>query len=101
MLRHYLVALFNDPRDLPVLERDGRVHFEPEARTYAFVNVHDFVDKQLGKAIPYGVYDVGANAGCVTSASASITTPPNLRSTPFVAGSRRWGARDTRHATGS
>ena len=30
------------------------------------VNVHDFVDKQLGKAIPYGVYDVGANAGCVS-----------------------------------
>jgi hypothetical protein len=29
MLRHYLVALFNDPRDLPVLESDGRVHFEP------------------------------------------------------------------------
>ena len=25
------------------------------------VNVHDFVDKELGKAISYGVYDVGAN----------------------------------------
>jgi hypothetical protein len=35
MLRHYLVALFNDPRDLPVLESDGRVHFEPEARACA------------------------------------------------------------------
>ena len=30
------------------------------------VNVHDFIDKELGKAIPYGVYDVGANAGCVS-----------------------------------
>ena len=30
------------------------------------VNVHDFVDKELGKAIPYGVYDIGANAGCVS-----------------------------------
>ena len=30
------------------------------------VNVHDFVDKILGKAIPYGVYDVAANAGCVS-----------------------------------
>lgn len=29
------------------------------------VNVHDFMDKQLGKAIPYGVYDVGANVGWV------------------------------------
>ena len=30
------------------------------------VNVHDFMDKQLGKAIPYGVYDIGADAGWVT-----------------------------------
>ena len=28
--------------------------------------MHDFVDKELGKAIPYGVYDIGANAGCVS-----------------------------------
>ena len=30
------------------------------------VNVHDFIDKNLGKAIPYGVYDTAANAGCVS-----------------------------------
>ena len=30
------------------------------------VNVHDFVDKDFGKAVPYGVYDIGANAGCVS-----------------------------------
>ena len=30
------------------------------------VNVHDFVDPQVGKAIPYGIYDVGRNAGWVT-----------------------------------
>ena len=30
------------------------------------VNVHDFMDKQLGKAIPYGVYDVSADAGWVS-----------------------------------
>lgn len=28
-------------------------------------NVHDFADKQLGKAIPYGVYDVAADTGWV------------------------------------
>ena len=27
------------------------------------VKVHDFEDKELGKVVPYGVYDVGANAG--------------------------------------
>jgi hypothetical protein len=30
------------------------------------VKVHDFVDKELGKANPYGVYDIGANAGWVS-----------------------------------
>ena len=29
------------------------------------VNVHDFIDKQLGKAVPYEVYNVGADAGWV------------------------------------
>jgi transposase len=30
------------------------------------VRVHDFMDKRLGKAIPYGVYDLAANAGWVS-----------------------------------
>jgi hypothetical protein len=30
------------------------------------VLVHDFMDKELGKAIPYGVYDVTANQGWVS-----------------------------------
>jgi len=30
------------------------------------VRVHDFVDKKLGKAIPYGVYDLAQNAGWVS-----------------------------------
>ena len=29
------------------------------------VKVHDFPDKELGKAIPFGVYDIGANQGFV------------------------------------
>jgi transposase len=29
-------------------------------------NVHDFMDKELGKAIPYGVYDVTSNTGWVS-----------------------------------
>jgi hypothetical protein len=30
------------------------------------VNVHDFPDPELGKAIPYGIYDVAANTGWVS-----------------------------------
>jgi Rhodopirellula transposase DDE domain len=40
--------------------REWRPSGEPEQ-----VNIHDFPDPQLGKAIPYGVYDVGANCGWV------------------------------------
>jgi hypothetical protein len=30
------------------------------------VRVHDFIDRELGKAIPYGVYDIANNAGWVS-----------------------------------
>lgn len=29
------------------------------------VNVHDFADPHLGKAVPYGIYDVAANTGWI------------------------------------
>src|SRR6202048_4669316 len=37
------------------------------------VKVHDFEDKELGKVVPYGVYDVGANAGWVSVGITSDT----------------------------
>ena len=41
--------------------REWRPKGEPEE-----VKVHDFVDKKLGKAIPYGVYDLSENNGWVS-----------------------------------
>jgi len=73
--------------------QEWRPQGEPEP-----VRVHDFLDKQLGKAIPYGVYDVTNNQGWVNvgidhdtatkvgSMWGSITTRPI-----FAAASiRRW-----------
>ena len=37
------------------------------------MNVHDFEDKRLGKVVPYGVYDVTANAGFVSVGITSDT----------------------------
>ena len=37
------------------------------------MKVHDFEDKELGKVVPYGVYDVGANAGWVSVGITSDT----------------------------
>ena len=39
------------------------------------VNVHDFPDPELGKAIPYGVYDVTDNSGWVSAGVTHDTAP--------------------------
>jgi len=48
------------------------------------VKVHDFEDKELGKVVPYGVYDLGANAGWVSVGITSDTAQF------AVASIRRW-----------
>jgi hypothetical protein len=45
--------------------KNGGREWRPEGEPVE-VNVHDFPDKQLGKAVPYGVYDVAANTGWVS-----------------------------------
>ena len=59
--------------------QEGRPKGRPEV-----VNVHDFPDKEVGKAIPSGVYDVGRNAGWVTVGRDHDTA------TFAVASLRRW-----------
>ena len=48
------------------------------------VRVHDFIDKKLGKAIPYGVYDLASNQGWVSVGITSDTAQF------AVASIRRW-----------
>ena len=45
--------------------KNGGRQWRPEGQPEE-VRVHDFLDKRLGKAIPYGVYDLTANAGWVS-----------------------------------
>lgn len=45
--------------------RNGGREWQPSGEPEE-VNVHDFIDKGLGKAIPYGVYDQTANIGWVS-----------------------------------
>jgi Rhodopirellula transposase DDE domain len=45
--------------------KNGGREYQPKGSPVA-VNVHDFMDKELGKAIPYGIYDLAANAGWVS-----------------------------------
>jgi hypothetical protein len=45
--------------------KNGGREYQPAGRPVR-VRVHDFMDKELGKAIPYGIYDVSANTGWVS-----------------------------------
>lgn len=45
--------------------KNGGKEWAPEG-TPREVKVHDFLDKKLGKAIPYGVYDIAQNKGFVS-----------------------------------
>lgn len=64
-------------RNLPVISVDTKKkeligRFKKEGQEWQkkgepeHVNVYDFVDKDLGKAIPYGVYDITRNNGWVS-----------------------------------
>jgi transposase len=45
--------------------KNGGLEWRPKGKPEE-VRVHDFIDAALGKAIPYGVYDIGRNVGWVS-----------------------------------
>ena len=57
--------------------KNGGSDYRPKGEPLR-VNVHDFEDKALGKVVPYGVYDVTANAGFVSVGVTSDTAEPEL-----------------------
>lgn len=63
--------------------REWQRHGEPVE-----VLVHDFIDKALGKVIPYGIYDVSANQGWVSVGL--IMTRHALPPKRSVGGGTRW-----------
>src|SRR5271166_2148217 len=52
--------------------KNGGTDYRPKGKPRR-VNVHDFEDKKLGKVVPYGIYDVTANAGFVSVGITSDT----------------------------
>jgi hypothetical protein len=63
--------------------RNAGAEWRPKGRPEE-VRVHDFLDKNLGKAIPYGVYDLASNQGWVSVGISSDTAQF------AVASIRRW-----------
>ena len=52
--------------------KNGGTDYRPEGDPLR-VKVHDFIDKELGKVAPYGIYDLTANAGFVSLGITSDT----------------------------
>jgi len=63
-LGQLVVSVDTKKKELVGQFRNGGREWRPE-RCPEEVKVHDFKDKDLGKAIPYGVYDQTTNAGWV------------------------------------
>ena len=60
-----VISIDTKKKELVGSFRNGGSDYRPEGCPDE-VNAHDFIDKELGKAIPYGVYDITADAGCVS-----------------------------------
>jgi hypothetical protein len=75
---------------------NGGREYQP-AKSPVKVNVHDFPDKELGTAIPYGIYDVTANTGWVSVGADHDTSAfavQTLRRWWHTVGRRRYPAAD-------
>ena len=62
---HPVISVDTKKKELVGDFKNGGSDYRPQGCPDA-VRTHDFMDKDLGKAVPYGVYDVGANAGWVS-----------------------------------
>jgi transposase len=60
-----VISVDTKKKELVGAYKNGGREWQPKGQPVP-VKVHDFIDKQLGKAIPYGVYDIGADAGWVS-----------------------------------
>jgi hypothetical protein len=60
-----IISVDTKKKELLANFKNGGTDYRPKGNPRR-VNVHDFEDKKLGRVVPYGVYDVTANAGFVS-----------------------------------
>ena len=60
-----VVSVDTKKKELVGQFRNGGREWQPKGQPEE-VKVHDFIDKELGKAIPYGIYDLAADTGWVS-----------------------------------
>lgn len=60
-----VISVDTKKKELVGLFKNGGREWQPQGEPEQ-VRVHDFLDKELGKAIPYGVFDLSENQGWVS-----------------------------------
>ncbi len=70
--RQPVISVDTKKKELVGNYKNGGSDYRPKGQPRR-VNVHDFEDKELGKVVPYGVYDVTANTGFVSLGITSDT----------------------------
>jgi len=60
-----LISVDTKKKELIGSYKNGGRELAPTGKP-VLVNTHDFIDDELGKAIPYGIYDVGRDEGWVS-----------------------------------
>src|SRR4029453_7508128 len=78
-----VISVDTKKKELVARYANGGAEWQPVGEPER-VGVHDFPDPAVGKAIPYGIYDLGANAGWVSVGSDHDTAAF------AVASLRRW-----------
>lgn len=63
--REPVISIDTKKKELVGEFKNAGQEWEPKGNPVK-VNVHDFPDKKLGKAIPYGIYDLASNEGWVS-----------------------------------
>jgi len=63
--RQPVISVDTKKKELVGNYRNGGTDYRPKGDPNR-VKVHDFEDKELGKVVPYGVYDIAANSGWVS-----------------------------------
>jgi len=61
-----VISVDTKKKELVGVFRNGGREWQPKGEPEE-VKVHDFLDPDLGKTIPYGVYDIGENQGWVSA----------------------------------
>ncbi len=60
-----VISVDTKKKELVGAYKNNGTTWQPEGKP-ELVKVHDFIDKELGRANPYGVYDIGSNTGWVS-----------------------------------